>query len=283
MSGQTVRNGLFRSPLAVVGGGIVALLLVVAVLAPVIAPYDPSATTGESYANPSRAHLLGTNAAGQDLFSQLIWGSRASMTIAIAAAALTVTIGVLVGAGVALRGGRGEFAVMRGIDVLLALPMLPVLIVIATLAGRTPAVIVFVIAVLGWPAVARTVRSQTLSLRQRGFVASARGFGASPLYILRRHIVPGLAPIVVASFVNWAGAAIFIQAGLAFLGLGDPLGVSWGQTLNDGTNYQGVYYSSLWAWWILPAGFAITLAVLGFTLLGIGLEPIFNPRLRKVR
>jgi peptide/nickel transport system permease protein len=98
------------------------------------------------------------------------------------------------------------------------------------------------------------------------------------VYLLRRHVGPGLGPVLVSRFLFWAPIAVFIQAGLAFLGLGDPLEVSWGSMLNKAVNYQGLYFTSLWTWWVLPAGFAIAVTVLGFTLVGIGLEPWFNPR-----
>jgi peptide/nickel transport system permease protein len=141
--------------------------------------------------------------------------------------------------------------------------------------------VTILIGILTWPIMARILRSQTLSLRQRGFVAAARGFGGGTLYNLRRHVAPALGPMVVAGLVTIAARAILLEASLAFLGLGDPTSVSWGLMLNKALAHPGIYFTPMWPWWILPAGFAITLAVVGFTFLGVGLEPVLNPRWRR--
>ncbi len=152
------------------------------------------------------------------------------------------------------------------------------LLAVAALAGARRANIVVAIALMAWPVVARTVRSETLSLRRRGFVEAARGFGGSRLYVMGRHLIPALSPIITAAFVNLAAVGILLEASLSFLGLADPTSVSWGLVLHRALLYQGLYFSPLWTWWVLPAGCAITLAVLSFTFLGVGLEPRFNPR-----
>lgn len=269
------------SPLVALGVGILATLVAVAVLAPLLAPYDPRAVTGPSLQPPSAQHLLGTDDIGQDIFSRLIWGARSSLVVGVGAAVLTIVAGVVIGVGAGLLGGVVDAVVMRAVDVFLAVPALPLLILLAALVGSSQAGVIVVMAVLFWPAHARMVRSQTLTLRQRGFVSAASGFGAGPLYVVRRHLVPALGPIVVVGFVNVAGIAVLLEAGLAFLGLGDPTGVSWGQILNRALGQQGLYFTPLWTWWVLPAGFAVTLAVLAFTFLGVGLEPRFNPRWRR--
>jgi peptide/nickel transport system permease protein len=203
------------------------------------------------------------------------------MIVAVAAAGLTVLFAMAVGISAGLLGGPIDMVAMRTVDVLLAMPVLPLLVLIAALAGPNRVVIVFVIALLGWPRLARLLRSRTLSLRQQGFVQAAGGFGAGPLYVVRRHLVPALGSLVVAGFVNWAAVAVLLEAGLAFLGLGDPTAVSWGQVLNRALKHPGLYFSNIWTWWVLPAGSLIALAVLGFTFLGVGLEPVFNPRWRR--
>jgi peptide/nickel transport system permease protein len=151
-------------------------------------------------------------------------------------------------------------------------------VLIGALAGNRRAAVILVIAFLGVAPNARILRSQALSLRARGFVAAAQGFGGGPLYILRRHLVPGLGPLIVVGFVNWAGLAIGLEAGLAFVGLGDPSGVSWGLMLNRALAQSNIYFSAMWTWWVLPAGLAVAVTVLGFTLVGVGLEPSLNPR-----
>jgi ABC-type dipeptide/oligopeptide/nickel transport system permease subunit len=264
-----------------VGGAIVAVLVLIAVLAPLIAPYDPQAVAGPSLSAPSAAHLLGTNDTGQDILSQLIWGTRSSAVVAVLAAALAVALGVAVGATAGLLGGWTDLVAMRSVDLFLAVPMLPLLILIAALAGPSRRTVILVIGLTGWPSVARVVRSQTLNLAGRGYIEACRGFGSGRLYVIRRHLIPVLSPLASANFVYWAATAVVLQAGLAFLGLSDPTEVSWGSVLNRALAHQGIYYGSAWLWWVLPAGLAITLAVLGLAFVGVGLEPRANPRWRR--
>ena len=267
-----------REPLLWIGVAIVALVALVALLAPVLAPYDPRAVTGDSLAPPSGSHLLGTNDSGQDILSQLIWGARSSLVVGSLAALLAVAAGVLVGALAGLMRGVADVVVMRLTDVALALPALPLLILIVALAGPSRTTVVIVLALAGWPTVARIVRSQTLRLAGRGYVQAARGFGARPLYVIRRHVVPELAPLVAANLVYWTATAVLLQAGLAFLGLSDPTEVSWGGVLNRALEHQGVYFTSQWTWWVLPPGLAIALTAIGLAFIGFGLEPRSNPR-----
>lgn len=271
-------GALRRSPLLVVGTFIVSVLVVVAVLAPWIAPYDAKAITGDSFERPSSAHLLGTNDAGADNLSRLVMGSRTTLVVAGASTGLILAIGLAFGLTAGLRGGIVDTMIMRLVDVFLALPVLPLLIFIAALAGPSLTLSILMIGLFAWPQTARIVRSQTLSLRSRGFVDSARGFGGGPLYVMRRHLAPALGPIIAANLVYVAGLAVTIEAGLAFIGLGDPAAVSWGAELNRAIANPQIYIGSLWLYWLLPAGLALTLVVLGFTFIGVGLEPRFNPR-----
>lgn len=275
------RAAALRAPLVLVGGGLVAALVAVAVFAPLIAPYEPRALAGDALLTPSGAHPLGTNNIGQDIFSQLVWGARTSLAVGVASATLSITVGLTIGASAVLAGGWPDFGVMRMIDVFLALPRLPLLVLVAALAGASLTSVVLVVGLITWPVVARQVQAQTRTLRERGFIAAARGFGGGIPYLVRRHLVPALGPILVSSFVGVAASAVLLQASLAFLGLGDPTSVSWGSMLNEALAVPGWYYTSVWAWWVLPAGFAITLAVLGFAFLGVGLEPLLNPRTRR--
>lgn len=275
----TGRRTQRSSPLLVTGGVIIVFLGLVAVFADRLAPYDPKdPRAGAVLEPPSSSHLLGTNDSGQDIFSQLLWGARPSLVIAVQAAAAVVIVGGVVGMAAGLVGGWLDAVLMRLADIVMALPGLPLILLVAALLGPNRYTVVAVLGLLGWPRLARVIRSQARSLRGRGFITSAGGFGAGPLYLLRRHLAPGLGPLLVTGFVNVAGIAILVQAGLAFLGLSDPTEISWGAMLNRALVYPGLYFSLLWTWWVLPAGAAITLAVLGFTFLGVGLEPRFNPR-----
>ncbi len=274
-------DGSKRSPLLTLGAAMVVALGLAALLAPVLAPHDPRAITGDSLARPSSNHLLGTNDVGQDIFSQVIWGTRTSMTVAVGAASLIVGLGAVIGAWAGLRGGMVDVVTMRVVDVFLATPRLPLLILVAALAGPHLGVLIITLGLTAWPEVARIVRSQILSLRARGFVSTAQAFGGRSSYVVGRHLVPAVAPLLVANFVNWAAIAVALESGLAFLGLADPRSVSWGQILDRALQHPGLYFTSLWTWWVLPAGVAITLAVLSFTFLGVGLEPRFNLRWRR--
>ncbi|MGI9119310.1 MAG: ABC transporter permease [Acidimicrobiales bacterium] len=267
-----------RSPLVLLGGTLLVALFVIAVFAPLVSPHDPKALTGDSLERPSTDHPLGTNDIGQDIFSEIVWGARQSLIVAVGAATLAISLGVVVGVGAGLVGGLVDRLAMRVVDVVLAFPTMPFLVLVAALAGVNRAVLVLVIGFITWPEIARLVRSQTLTLRRRGFLDSARGFGGGVPYLVRRHLIPALAPIIVAGFVTIAGQAVLMESGLAFLGLADPTAVSWGLVLNRALLFPGLYFTSIWVWWVLPAGFAIALTVLGFTFLGVGLEPVFNPR-----
>lgn len=267
------------SPLLVAGSLILAILAAAALFAPVLAPYDPQALAGNSLEPPSADHLLGTNHIGQDILSQLIWGARETLAVVLASATLAVMGALVAGVAPALVGGWADLVANRILDLLLAIPGLPLVLLIATLAGPSRPVLIGVIAFAGLPGIARILRSEAKSLRSRGFVGAAQGFGGGRSYVVLKHLVPGLGPLLVTRFVDWAGIAVFLQAGLAFLGLADPTQPSWGLMLNRATEHPGLYFTPVWTWWVLPAGFAVTAAVLGFTLLGVGLETALNPRL----
>lgn len=268
-----------RSVAFVAGAGVVGGLCLLALLAPLLAPHDPHALSGLPLESPSLAHWLGTNDVGQDVASQLIWGARSSMTLALAAATVATLVGVAVGIGAPLLGGAADTVAMRAVDVFLAIPGLPLLILLVALAGPSRVTMVLAVTSFSWPPIARIVRSQVLTLRSRGFVSAARGFGSGPVYVLRRHLAPAIGPLIGTNFIEVAGVAIFLDAGLAFLGLGDPTTPSWGLMLNRASNYPGLYFSDAWKWWVLPPGLAVTAAVLGLTFMWVGSEARMNPRL----
>lgn len=267
-----------RSPLLVIGLSLIGLVVVAAVAAPLLTPYDPQEITGPALEEPSSRHWLGTDVPGRDIFAQLVYGARASLMVGVVAGSLAMVGAILIGVLPALLGGPADTISNRMVIFLLALPGAPLLVLIGALAGNRRIVLILLLVFLGTAQYARVLRAPALSLRQSGFIAAARGFGFGPLYVLRRHLVPGLAPLIVVGFVTWASTAIALEAGLAFLGLGDPSGVSWGMTMNRALSQPFIYSSPMWTWWVLPAGFAITLTLLGFTFVGVALEPSFNPR-----
>lgn len=278
MSSERWSKATLRSPLALTGLVLLGVLVAVAVLAPLLASYDPHAISGPALDRPSARHWLGTDIPGRDIFAQLVFGARSSLVVALFSASLAMAGAIALGVAPALVGGAVDAVANRFTIFALALPGLPLLVLVGTFAGNDRIAVIVAIGVIGMAPNARVLRGQALSLRQRGYIASARGFGGGPLYVLRRHLVPELAPLIVVGFVNWAGLTVGLEAGLAFLGIGDPSGVSWGLMLNRALSQESLYFSPLWVWWVLPAGFAVTLAVLGFTFVGVGLEPTFNPR-----
>jgi len=260
---------------------ILTAFILIALLAPALAPYDPHALSGQPLERPSPAHPLGTNDIGQDILSELIYGARISLIVALAASAGTVALAVLVGGAAGYIGGWLDAALMRGVDVLLALPRLPLLILLAALLGAGLPQTIAIIALLFWPGAARVMRAQTQSLRQRGYIRMARQFGGGAGYVLRRHIVPALAPLIAFELVMAAGRAVALEAGLAFLGIGDAAAKSWGLMMRFALNVPGLLLGDRWLWWLLPPAACLTLLILALTYVGIGLEERWQPRLKQ--
>jgi peptide/nickel transport system permease protein len=262
-----------------VGLGIVALFVGLALLGPWLSPYRVTELAGTPLEAPSGAHLLGTNGVGQDLATQLLNGARVSLFVAVLAGGGTLFIGALIGMVAGWAGGLIDAALMRVVDLVLVVPKVPLLIVIGTYAGPSLPVISLIIALTGWPPTARIVRSQVLSLRRRAHIKAAVGFGATTPQVLRRHILPEVGLILTAGLVGAAGRAISFEAGLAFLGLGDPSRASWGAILRDSIGFGGIFFTDAWKWWLIPPVAAISLLLLGVTFVGVGLEQRINPRL----
>jgi peptide/nickel transport system permease protein len=258
---------LRSSKLAVAGLGIIVFMSVLAVIAPLVAPYTEN-WTGLSFRPPSMQHLFGTDARGRDILSLVIYGARISLYVGIAAVALETLIGLAIGMISGYFGGIVDEVLMRITDLILTLPTLPLLIVTITLfQTRSIHVIVLVMGVFGWPFMARVVRSEFLTLRETTFVEAARSMGASPWRIIIRHILPNvLATVIVIGTMDipWY---IFWEATLTFLGFGDPSSSSWGVLLERGF----LYLQSAW-WLITFPGLALFFTSLGFNLLGDGLR-----------
>ena len=265
----------------VLGALILAFYLIVALGAAVLAPYDPSAYVANPLERPSAAHWLGTNDVGQDILSELIYGARISLFVGLVAGGLTLALATLVGMFAGYLGGITDMLLMRLVDVLMSIPHLPLMVLVAAYLGPNLINLVLVIVLLGWMVPARVVRSQVLSLRQRTHVQAARLFGCGAAYIVARHLVPAVAPILAATFVTQAARAIGTEAGLAFLGLGDPTAKSWGLMMRYALDYRGIYFTPNWLWWLLPAGLNIGLLILGFTLVGVALEERMDKRLKR--
>ena len=258
---------LKKSKLAVAGFGIVLLMVMIAIFAPLVAPYHPK-WTGRSRRPPSMKHILGTDASGRDMFSLILYGARISLYVGLVAVSLEVLIGLAIGMSSGYFGGMIDEILMRITDMILTLPELPLLIVAVTLfAVRSIHVIVLVMGLLGWPYIARYVRSEFLSLREATFVEAARSMGASSSRIIVRHIMPNILSLVIVLATMDIPWYIFYEATLTFLGFGDPSSPSWGVLLEKGY----LYLMSCW-WMITFPGLALFFTSLGFNLFGDGLR-----------
>lgn len=267
---------------AFVGAIILSFFVVVALIPGILAPYDPHAQIFDQTLGPSRDHLLGTTGNGQDIFSQLIWGTRESLVIAIVAGLMATVLSLLVGVSAAYLGGVSDHALSLVTDVFLVIPTLPLMIVIAAYAkGGGLWVLIAVIVITGWSYGARQLRSQALSLRNRDFLDAARVRGERSLYVIVFEILPTMTSLIVANFLGAALYAVLAAAGLQFIGLGNPSDLSWGTMLfwaeNNGALNAG---SPLWA--IVP-GLCIALLGAAFALLNYAFDEITNPALRPIR
>jgi ABC-type dipeptide/oligopeptide/nickel transport system permease subunit len=272
-----------RRPMAMVGLIMLLAIVLVAVLAPMLAPYSPEelaatkVTAEDILAPPNAAHVLGTDDAGKDVLSQLIYGARISLIVGFSASFMSLIIGTAVGMSSGYFGGKVDTLLMRITDFLMVIPTLPLMLVIISFWGRGLDKIIMVIGLLYWTYMARLVRSQVISIKERQYVLRARALGVSDLGIIVRHIFPQVLPLIIAQGVLDTSNAIIAESSLAFLGLGDPTRVSWGMMLNFAFA-RGI---SQQAWWfLLPPGFAIVWVSLSLVLIGTALEEIFNPRLK---
>ncbi len=275
--GRDVWRRFRRNRLALAGVGVVALLALAAAAAPLIAPYDPTGVVlDDQFQPPSLVHLFGTDFYGRDIFSRVIYGARISLLIGLIPAFFSMFIGTVIGVVSGYTGGWVDTLLMRIGDVVMAFPSLILAMVVTYTLGASLFTLFIALSVVGWASAARVVRSQTLSLREREFVAAAHAVGVSRGGIMFRHILPNcLAPILILLTLG-IPSAIMAEAGLSFLGVGaQPPTPSWGLMVNEAQQYV---FSAPWAS-ILP-GLAILVTVLAFNFVGDGLRDALDPYLR---
>jgi len=272
-----------KSPMGMWGLGILIFFVLVAVFAPLIsdeATMDPTCTcTGEPLEPPSSEFWFGTDNLGRSVYTMTVWGARISLTVGLAATLISMVIGALIGIVAGYYGGWLETGLMRLTDWFLVLPWLALAIVLASVLGRSLAIIILVIGITSWPGTARIVRAQALSVKTRPYVERSRALGARNWHLISRHILPNVGPLIFANTILTVAIAILSESTLAFLGLGDPLSVSWG-TMLDFAFSAGAATTGKW-WWLLPPGLAIVFIVLAFTMCGFALDEILNPKLRE--
>jgi peptide/nickel transport system permease protein len=258
---------------------ILLLMITVALAAPILAPYDPYQQSTASLLSPSWSHWLGTNHVGQDIWSRLVFGARTSLLVGFGVGILATLLSTVFGVSAALVGGLYEKVVMRIVDAFIVIPMIIIIILISAYIRPGILILILLLSLLSWQGGARIMRAQALSLKERGHVAAAKSFGASRFYLAWRHIVPDLGPILLVEFIYGVRRAVFMEAGLAFLGISDPTVVSWGMMMRDALSFS---YLNVWQWWLVPTGVALSLIIVGLTFVGHAAEPVIEPRLRGV-
>jgi peptide/nickel transport system permease protein len=273
---------MVRDPKALIGVVLLAFFTGVAVLAPLIAPYDPSALQFQPMAPPSSHNLLGTTNTGQDIFSQLIWGTRQSLLIGVIAGLAATILSMLIGVTAAYVGGTTDLVLGLITDIFLVLPQLPLMIVIASyFRSSSYWIIIAVIVVTGWAYGARQLRSQALSLRHREFLEAARIRGERTSYIIIFELLPTMISLIVANFLGAAVYSVLSAAALQFIGLGNINEISWGTMLYWAENNEALMSGA--PLWVMAPGACIALLGAAFALINYGFDEIGNPALRATR
>lgn len=274
--GRRLLAVLRRRPAAIFGAVGLLAMIVIAILAPVLAPYSITEQSGPVYQHPSSAHLLGLSDQGFDVVSQLMWAIRVSLLVGFAAAVVSIVIGGTIGTLAGYFGGRTDLFLALVTDYFIVVPALPLLIVVAAVWGSSLSHIIIIVGLLLWTTPARIIRAQVKSLRERTYVRRARSLGAGHLHVIVRHVVPHTAPLLIANTILTVSAAIFAETALSFLGLGDPSQLSLGKMIENAYNHGA---ASVGAWWVLyPPGILVAFIVMCATLVGLAVEDGLNPR-----
>jgi peptide/nickel transport system permease protein len=273
-----LRRELLRQRQALVGLAILVAFVLTAVLSPLLLSQDPKTKVGDVFESPSGSHLLGTDGGGADMLDLLIGGASVSLIVGFAAAAVSALIGGTFGLLSGFFGGKTDILLMRITDYFLVIPDVPLMIVVAALFGRSLTNIILIIGAIYWTTTARLIRAQVKSVRERVYVKRARALGAGNLRLLGRHVLPQVAPLLIANTVLLVAYAIFAETFITFLGLGDPSLVSWGRLIENAFTDDAILNDAWWA--IVPPGALVALIILGCSLVGGALEDALNPRLR---
>jgi peptide/nickel transport system permease protein len=269
---------LRSNPMALIGALILVLVIVLALLAPLIAPYGEHEQAGQVFQHPSTKHWLGLDDGGVDMLSLLIQGSRVSLVVGFAAALVAMLIGGSVGVLSGFFGGKVDIILMRITDYFLVIPDIPLMIVAAAVFGRSLRNIILIIGIIYWTSTARLIRAQVKSVRERVYVKRARALGARNGRLVGKHVLPQVAPLLIANTVLMVALAIFAETYITFLGLGDPSQISWGRLIENAFKGDAVLNRAWWA--IIPPGVCVTLVILGCTMIGQSMEDALNPRLK---
>ncbi|MBT3363616.1 MAG: ABC transporter permease [Chloroflexi bacterium] len=271
-----------KSKVGVIGLIMVGIFIFAIILAPYIATHDPTFKDRDfMWKAPSFSHFFGTTAQGKDVFSQLLHSGQISLMIGVAAAGAVTAMGTIIGLIAGYFGGIVDEILTRIADILLVLPRLPLMLVLAAYLGPGMSTIVFVVVILGWTRIARQVRAQVMSCKQHTYVERAKSIGAGNFHIIWNHILPNVAGVVIANFVLECVTVIMLEAGLSFLGFGDPLHQSWGMMLFNAQNEGAFLFGAWWQW--LPPGACIAVLGIAFSFIGNTLNDRFVLRLKNIK
>ncbi|MDQ2748255.1 MAG: ABC transporter permease [Actinomycetota bacterium] len=277
--GRAVRT-LWSNAKARIGLCILGLFVLMALVAPLVAPHSPTATTFTPYSNPNGTNLFGTTGNGQDVFSQMLYGARVSLLVGLSAGLIATFVAVTIGLIAGYRPGPVDEVLSFVTNIVLVIPSIPLMIILAAyLPNRSVWTIVFVVAFTSWATGARVMRSQASTLRSREFVTSAVFSGERLGRVVFREILPNMTSLVASSFFSAATAAVMAEASLEFLGLGNPSTVSWGTILYY-AQQQNALLTGQWVLVFAP-GLAIAMLAVSFTLVNFGVDALSNPRLRE--
>ncbi|MCH4887471.1 ABC transporter permease [Acidaminobacter sp. JC074] len=276
---KRVTKTFFSNKIGTLGFIMLVVFFIIAFVGPKVFPYSAiDVAKGPMLEGPSKDFWFGTDHLGRDLFGAIINGTKTSLIVGFSAAFISIFLGTAIGLTSGFVGGRLDHILMRFTDGMMVLPKLPLIMVLSALLGTNLRNIILVIGFTGWTGTARLVRSQALSIRERPYIERARSIGAGNVYIMYKHVLPNVFPVIFARTILATSSGILAEASLSFLGLGDPLSVSWGQVLN-GAFVNGAVSIGAW-WYFVPPGLAIIILVLSFTFVGYSFDEILNPKLR---
>ncbi|QSZ28401.1 ABC transporter permease [Aceticella autotrophica] len=269
---------MYRNNSFMVGLCLLILYIIIAIFSPWLVPYHPTAVTGVPLERPNAEHFLGTNTLGQDIFSELLYGTRGTLLMGVIGGFLSTCIGTLMGAISGYYGKSIDVIITKLIDFQMTIPMFPLLILLSLFFTPNIVGVSIIMGILGWTRCARIIRSQVLALVNYEFILMTKAIGGSDLYIIIKHIVPNILPLSIANFIFAVQGYMLMGVGLGFLGIGDPTNINWGQMINDAYT-GGAFALGLW-WWLIPPGLCTAIISVAISLLAYSLEEKIVPTLK---
>lgn len=263
---------------AFIGIIILLILVFVAIFAPLISPYNPFEITGQTFEKPSANHILGTNDIGQDIFSELIYGTRTSLLIGFISAIISTCIGFILGCIAGYFGGFIDRVIMKIITFFFTIPFIPSLIILSVFVKVNVFSTAMILGIMGFASVARLIRSETIRIKSKDYIVTIKAMGASSFYIIFFHILKELLPLILYRFSDRIKAGILSESSLAFLGLGDITSKSWGSVIYYAQSKNALITGS-WVWWIMPAGALICIVCFALILISYSSESFKDKRI----